>query len=58
MVTFYDFAWLVFTDAFLMAGAAFGELYILQACKIVAGTVTCEVWHCPCHSIVDCILVL
>ena len=30
-----------------MAGTVFGELYFLQAHKIVAGTVICEVWHLP-----------
>ena len=42
---------LVFTDAFLMAGTIFGELYstFCNFCmyKIMAGTVICEVWHCP-----------
>ena len=37
-----------FTNAFLMAGTVFGELYVLQVyAQIVAGTVIREVCHCP-----------
>ena len=39
----------------LMAGAVFGELYVLQAYKILAGTAICEVWKCIYNSIAECI---
>ena len=45
----------MFADYFLTAGTVFGELYFLQAHKIVAGTVICEVWHLPPYFIVECI---
>ena len=41
-----------------MAGTVFNELCVLQVYKIIAGTVVCEVWHCPRLSIeyiVECI---
>ena len=44
-------AFLVFTDAFLMAGTILGELFILQVYKTVAWTMICEAWHCPCYCV-------
>ena len=37
-----------------MAGTVFAEFHIAQAHKIVAGTVICEVWHCPQNFNVEC----
>ena len=44
---------IVFAYPFLMAGPVFGELYVLQAHKILAGTAICEVWKFP-----SCIILL